>query len=66
MQQQHGPGTSSLFMGPGPKSWAVVVVAPDVFLRARDAFYDFRLPLLCSCARGPGVGDNAHTWTDTL
>ena len=66
MQQQHGPGTSSLFMGPGPKSWAVVVVVQDAFCRGSVPFYAFRFAFFCSCARGPGVGDNAHTWTDTL
>ncbi len=66
MDEQHGPRTSSFFMGPGAKSWAVVVVSPDAFFRGSDAFYDFRCDVLLFCVPEAGVGDKARTWTDTL
>ena len=56
MDKQHGPRTSSIFVRPGAKSWAVVAEAPAAFYRGLGAFYDFRFAIFCSRAQGGGVG----------
>ena len=56
MDEQHGPRTSSFFMGPGAKPWAVVAGRPDTFFRGSGAFYDFRFAIFCSQPCGAGVG----------
>ena len=61
LDEQHGPKTSSFFVGPGIKSWAVVVGTADAFFRGSDAIFDFRFALLCSQPCGAGVGDTART-----
>ena len=60
--QQHGSGTLSFFMGPSPKPWAVLAGTPDVFLRASEQIYNFRLRFAAlSQARGGWVGGSrAH------
>ena len=54
-REQHGPRTLSFFVRPASKSWAVVVVRPDAFLRYAEAFYDVRFAFFSSL-RGPGGG----------
>ena len=49
-KQQHGPGSSSLFLWPELKSWAVVVVDTGAFCAVAERFLavsirDFRLPI---------------------
>ena len=66
MEEQHGPGTSYLFVRPGPKPWAVLVGRTGAFIRGSAALFRFRCAKFCSQAPGTGVGDNARTWTDPM
>ena len=38
MEEQHGPRTSSIFVGPGAKSWAVLAGRPVTFSACSEAF----------------------------
>ena len=62
-REQHGPRTLSFFVRPASKSWAVVVVRPDAFLRYAEAFYDVRFAFFSSQAREGALGGCARTCT---
>ena len=56
LEEQHGPRTSSIFMGPAGNSWAVLAGRADAFLRGPGPFYDSRFANFSSRAQGWGVG----------
>ena len=66
VDEQHGPRTSSIFLGPGAKSWAVVAGRPDVFFRESGRCYGFRFAIFCIRAREGALGGRARTWTGTV
>ena len=57
LDEQHGPKTSSIFMGPGAEPWAVLAGRPGAFLRGPGWFYDSRFATFCSRAGGGGGGN---------
>ena len=42
VDEQHGPKTSSIFVGPGAKSWAVLAGWPVTFTAGSEDFYSDR------------------------
>ena len=56
MDEQHGPKTSSIFAGPGPKPWAVLARRPEAFSDGAEDFYSYRCAILCSRVPGRGLG----------
>ena len=56
MDYQHGPRTSSIFVGPGPKPWAVLAGRPEAFTAGGGDFYSYRFAILCSRVPGRGSG----------
>ena len=61
MYYQHGPRTSSFFVGPGVKPRAVLAGRPGTFWAVSEDFFESRFAIFCSWARGRGVGGlDAH------
>ena len=56
MHEKYGPETPSIFMGPGPKPWAVLAGGPGAFSMASERLLSLRFVHLVVRLSWGGVG----------